>query len=112
MARKGTPIEVKDYDFANGWENYSKWLNEEIAKLQKNKDPDAKDLTGSLVKYPQGDGYAYYVVTKHSPLTLSLVLIGDAWELPDAHLRGLRESDIRQQLRSKQMLQQLFAKKG
>ena len=99
MAREGNPIQVDDYDFSkNGWDNYGKWFDDTINSLTKNKDPNAKDLTGSVVQFPYADGYAYYQVTKHRPLTLSVILIGDAWQALPATIRGTTEKDIRDQL--------------
>lgn len=99
MAKEGTPIQVNDYDFSkSGWENYGKWFDDTLNSLTKNKDPNANDLTGSIVKFPYADGYAYYRVSKHRPLTLSVILIGDAWQALSATIRGTTEQDIRDQL--------------
>jgi hypothetical protein len=45
------------------------------------------------------DGFAYYLVTKHSPLTIAHVPICDAWTIEPALIRGLNHDDVRQQLR-------------
>lgn len=97
MARLGKQIDVPDFD--GDWGNYRKWFDEQLAKYTKTVASDATDLTGALVKFPRADGYAYYVVSKHSPLTLSHIPIGDAWEALDATIRGTREADIRLQLK-------------
>lgn len=105
MAREGTPIQVEDYDFSkNGWDKYRDWYDSQIASLEKNTDPEAKDLTGSIVRFPVADGYAVYVVTKHRPLTLSVVFIGDSYQALPATIRGTTEAEIRQQLRIQEFL--------
>lgn len=93
------------------WGDYRAWYDEQIRLIQTCLDPDAADLTGALVRFQVADGYAFYVVAKHRPLTLRHVLIGDAWEISGAHIRGLREADIRSQLRRDAALKQLFAEK-
>lgn len=104
MARQGKPIEVVDYDFSKGWGGYGAWHDAQLAALTTNTDSKAADLTGSLVRFPRADGHAYYVVTKHKPLTLSCVLLGDAWEAAPETIRGTREEDVRDQLRRQEIL--------
>lgn len=97
MARLGKDID--SVDFTGEWSNYRAWFDETIKKHSKEVASDATDLTGALVKFPIADGYAYYVVTKHSPLTLSHLPIGDAYRAHAATIRGFREADVRQQLK-------------
>jgi hypothetical protein len=57
------------------------------------------DLSGAVVKFQVADNYAYYVVIKDKPLTLQLIPFCDAYQISDAHMRGLRREDVVQQLR-------------
>ena len=47
---------------------------------------------GEVVRFPVGDGYAQYMVFSGSAL-IHLPL-GDAYQIPEAHSRGLRAKDI------------------
>ncbi len=49
---------------------------------------------GVLLSFPVADGCATYRVSKESPLTLEHVPHGDAWRIPDAHIRGIRKADV------------------
>ncbi len=108
MAKEGTPIQVEDYDFSKGWDKYRSWYDEQIKRIETNVDPNAKDLTGSIMRFPIADGYALYVVTRYKPLTLSVVLIGDAWQALPATIRGTTENDIRQELKRQQTKRSFF----
>lgn len=87
-----------------------KKAEQEMAAICHNTDPDAADLTGSQLKFPRGDGYAYYVVCKHKPLIVQRIAIGDDWAVEPAMIRGLREQDVRDQLRQEAALRSFFAK--
>lgn len=54
------------------------------------------DLIGEVVHFPYADGAAAYMVWNVKPLELVHLAIHDAWQLDEAHERGLRVSDIRQ----------------
>jgi hypothetical protein len=54
------------------------------------------------------DGQAHYYVVSLSPLVLQHIDIGDGWQLPDAHLRGLRKSDIINYIESTKALEELI----
>lgn len=68
-------------------------------------------IVGGLVSFPAADGYAIYVVTKEKPLTLAHVPFGDGWTVSDAHIRGLRRSDIEVLLERSRAMQRLFGGK-
>lgn len=69
------------------------------------------DLVGELVKFPVGDGYAIYVVADVKPLTLVHVPVGDAWQIPKAHARGLRLDDIAEMVKRRKALDAAFSAK-
>jgi hypothetical protein len=54
------------------------------------------DLVGAVVGFGVADGSAQYMVWRTSPLELVHLPLGDAYQIPAAHARGLRLSDIRQ----------------
>jgi len=71
----------------------------------------ANKAIGLLYQHPHADGYAYYRVVKSSPLTLETIPYMDSWQLPEAHTRGLRLSDIRENVRRRLALAELFSRK-
>lgn len=46
------------------------------------------------MQFVRGDGYAVYMVTKASPLTISLLDFGDCWTIEDALIRGINKRDV------------------
>jgi hypothetical protein len=65
-----------------------------------------------IVKFSRGDGYALYYVKSFKPLVLQHIPHGDAWQIDPAYMRGLRESDVRQQIEREQRVRALFAAKS
>ena len=55
-----------------------------------------KTLVGACIQFQIADGYAHYRVVKDRPLTLELIPFLDAYQIPEAHLRGIRRVDILQ----------------
>lgn len=74
------------------------------------RNPNA-DLTGAILEFPAADGYATYVVTKNSPLTLQHIQYCDGYTIPAAHVRGLERSDVVDALHHRKCLVDLFANK-
>ena len=106
MAIEGTPIIVEDFD--GEWQDYSRWFEDKMAAYHNPSiDPDAEDLTGALLQWQRGDGYAYYVVVDHEPLTISLIAIGDVWTVEDALIRGTNHEDVRQQIRAARLIRSI-----
>lgn len=56
-------------------------------------------LLGEVVKWGRADGYAVYMVYNVKPLQLIHLAIGDAYQVEDALIRGLRPSDVEQMIR-------------
>ncbi len=65
-----------------------------------------------VVKFPRGDGYAFYLIVSKKPLVLQHIPYGDAWQIDPAHMRGLRLYDIETIQEHERTLDKLFAKKG
>lgn len=51
-------------------------------------------IVGGLLAFPAGDGYAFYRVVTEQPLTVQLVLCGDAWEVQVARIHGLTRANV------------------
>jgi hypothetical protein len=66
-------------------------------------------LAGEIVRWPRGDGYAQYMVLSTKPLALIHLPLGDAWQMDSIFLRGLRASDIRQQVERQRKMAELFS---
>ena len=50
--------------------------------------------TGFIMEFGVADGYARYRVTSHHPLILQHIYVGDGWQIPAAHVRGIRLQDV------------------
>jgi len=72
----------------------------------------AGDLMGEVVRFPIADGYAQYMIVGTKPAALMHLPIHDAWEIPEAHARGLRTSDLRDEIMAEKRFAELFARKG
>jgi len=64
------------------------------------------------MRFPVADGYATYAVVSRSPLVLQHVPFGDAWRIPEAHIRGLRLKDVELTLKREHAFTSLFAMRG
>jgi len=53
------------------------------------------ELTGEVVRWVRGDGYASYMVMSLRPLRLMHIPLGDAWRMDAIFERGLTAADIR-----------------
>lgn len=84
-------------------------LEKKSASIDYN-DPNC-DLTGAVVYFGVGDGYAVYVVTKNKPLTLSHVPYGDAWWVPYVTIRGVNRNYVRSFLRQQAEAKRIFAER-
>lgn len=81
-------------------------------KLQKASDalPDDQ-IVGGVLHFQIADGYASYLVTKESPLTVQLIPYMDAYQVSDILIRGLRKQDVVEMLAREKRLRAMFAKK-
>lgn len=64
-----------------------------------------------IVRFQVADGYACYYVKSFKPLVLQLIPAGDAYQIPAAHMRGLRLDDIREMIEREKRLRELFSRK-
>lgn len=98
-------------DFNNDWDALWKYEQTEFEKLREASDnlPEG-EIIGTILSWPRGDGGAYYIVTKASPLTLTWIPMGDAWQADEATIRGTNKKYILEQQRRSKMLSNLFGK--
>ncbi len=86
---------------------------EQYAQLQRQIAKNAgkeSDIIGETIKFPMADSYAVYMVGNASGALIHLA-VGDGWSIPDAHIRGLRKSDIVAEVNRARLIKELFAKK-
>jgi len=92
------------------------WIEKERQILDdyanKLKTTTGSEFIGEYLKFPAADSYALYVVVKESPLTLQHVDVGDGWQIPAAHIRGLTRADVLAQIKWDRKLKNLFAEKN
>lgn len=84
------------------------WLTELVKWCHTNTD-SRSELIGEIVSFPRGDGSARYMVFRTKPLELLHIPLGDAWDLPDYQMRGLRVKDIRELVRTDHARGELFS---
>jgi hypothetical protein len=70
-------------------------------------------LTGEIVRFPIADGAAQYMVAEGQKKTILIWLeIHDAWNIPDAHARGLNKTDIKNMVTRNERMAALFGRKS
>jgi hypothetical protein len=109
MARLGTTIKL-----APSTGNYRvDWEAERIAYM-KLKAAEAAlgpdEIAGVLMEFPRGDGQAAYLVTKASPLTVSLLDFGDCWTVEAALIRGITKKDVLEHKHRNAAMARLFGR--
>ena len=85
-------------------------LIEDLQTKSEQIDPKSPDLRGAILQFQVADGYAYYAVTKMKPLTITLIPWSDAYQIPEAHIRGININDVRAQLDRTRNIKSLFPK--
>ncbi len=100
MAKLSNVFYPGDWDFHKDedWEDY----NKRVKKIYDSIDKDR------IVKFPVADGYAEYYVVSFKPLVLQLIPIYDAYQIPSAHMRGLRLSDVNKNIDARKTMRKLF----
>jgi len=111
MAKLGKPVPGFKLNLeVDTWQEYDARTDALLAKLIQQS--SSGGLVGRVLRFPKGDGYAFYLVVKEVPLTLSHIPVGDAWTIPEAHIRGLRVQDVRDMIRRDDALAVLFSPQG
>ena len=91
-----------EFNAKEGFDEYFKRTQAMLDKIPSDK----------VIQFPVADGSAMYFVkfTKTS-VTLQHIPFGDAWQIPAAHIRGLRKVDVEQMIDRTAGLKKLFAER-
>jgi hypothetical protein len=84
------------------WDQHSdrmKKLLDELSAKSAKVDVESDALEGAQLQFQVADGYAIYIVSKVSPLTLRHVPYGDAYRANEATIRGVNKETVRKELR-------------
>ena len=79
-----------------------KWVEKNVKKGK---------YVGDIVNFPIADGYASYMITSLKPANLIHIPLGDAYEIPAAHARGLTAKDLKAYIEMDKTLNASFEKK-
>jgi hypothetical protein len=95
------------------WDNYDAEYEKGLAEFREwAKKCSSDKLAGETISFPVADGYAVYGIVREKPLHLCYINHGDCWQIPDAHLRGLRLTDVRQMVKRDKAMKDMFARKS
>lgn len=101
---------TRTYDVEGPWDREDRFSSENFQAIMKEEDDavaklfevsdkaTVEDPVGFILSFGVADGKALYRVEKTKPLTLAHIPYGDGYQIPDAHLRGLRMDEVRQQI--------------
>lgn len=92
-----------------GWDEATKRFREELAAEAKQ--TNSGDTVGEIVRFQIADGYAEYMVWSEKPLHLIDVGGPDGYQIPVAHERGLRLSDVRDMVARDRKWRELVAER-
>jgi hypothetical protein len=101
-----------ELDFSNAyWQKKSEEQEKRLAAIiAAQPTPDNPSLVGACLRFPRGDGNAFYVVVKDRPLTIAHVPVGDAWQADECTLRGINAGYVRKRLRQDAAIRKMFAR--
>lgn len=103
----------EDKKLNESWDQYRDRADEVYRKLTEvSVSLPEGEVVGAFVRFQIADGYANYVVTKAKPLTLQCVALGDGYQIPMAHMRGIRKADILAMIKQEKAWNELFKKKS
>jgi hypothetical protein len=100
-------VDYTNYDMATHDKQEREYLDK-LATLarQNGKSP----LLGKEIRWQRGDGYARYLVWNTKPLELIWLELGDAWDVEEPLIRGLRVSDVKEMVERSERLRAIFSK--
>lgn len=110
-------VKPPEYDYASNAASFDKVDKDYIAAVKQAlvEDGARGPLTGEVVTFPIADGRAYYMVFeapgKRPAFGLVHLPLLDAYDIPDAHMRGLRKRDILEMIKQRKRMEKLFSKK-
>lgn len=109
------PVSIKvpkfNYSSKSYVEDYERDTEKYLKELKQFcKDNSSYEYAGAVIKFPIADGTAdYMVVSANSVIHLPLM---DAWEIPEAYMRGLRRGDIESNVLFQRRVEALHKKHG
>lgn len=69
-------------------------------------------VVNAVISFPHADSYAMYLVKKDKPLLLMHLPLGDAWQVDQATIRGLRLTDVERMVAWDDAMREQFEKKN
>jgi len=110
-APKGfNPPDISDYTKASNFNKYFEDCEKYVDRLKKTIKENYGDQcpeAGEEIRFPEGDGYARYVIARLKPVELIHLSIGDAWH--NRYIHRLTASDIRAELKKDKAIRKLFS---
>ena len=98
MAKLGKPYPFPEPNYTLPWEEDRKKQEDALAAIPQDR----------IYSYPHADGQALYYIESLKPPVLRHIAYGDAWELPAAHIRGLRTQDLERAIERAKIIWKLF----
>lgn len=111
------PVEIVPPDFDSAFDENGKFDHDRYREAENNyietlieccRKNGNSPLLGEMIKWQRGDGYACYLIWDVKPLELIHLEIGDAWQVEDALIRGLRLADVKEMVEREKNLRALF----
>ena len=91
--------------------NWDMLPNEDLKEYFDRENKEFDKIKENVIRFPMADSYAFYYVKTLKPLVLQHVPYGDKWNIPDAHIRGLRARDVEEMLNREHTMRILFGGK-
>ena len=93
-------------DFPVDYEAEMKWMDEQF-----NNEP-SEGIKGCFLTFPVGDGKAIYKVVSLRPLTISLVMFGDRWQVDYFTIETLTKQRIEELVEGRRKIARIFSTSG
>lgn len=108
MAKLTGSVEIPSYRDDNWREIEREEIKKVATKLREAAPNDP--LAGEEIIFQVADGYARYLVKRSKPLELVHLCVGDGYQVPSAHIRGLTLADVRREVEWVRKLDKVFSK--
>lgn len=100
---KATPYPFpKISDYKGDWKKYDEESEKALEEIPYER----------IYSYPVGDGNAIYYIESFSPPILQHVPYSDCWQVSPAHIKGLKEQDLRKHVEVRKLFRSLFGGKN
>jgi len=98
MAQLGKDYPFPTFEDFPDWKDYGREADKAFSKIPEDR----------VIEFPVADGTACYYVGSLKPLVLRHIPAWDMYEIPIAHIRGLRTEDVEQMIARKKAFNELF----